>query len=501
MKMTINEDQRGFLFRNGRFVRMLEPGGHFAPSFLGYKVVVELVDDKPLGDGGLLAAYGRDEKFLKSTARVEIGDGQKALHCVDGRFAEILPRGVYVYWNIFKHHSFIILNTSDEDPAGDIPESVLRSISDPYCKRIYIKDTQRGFLFKNECFVRMLTQGLNIVPAFLHYSSKVTNVSDEADESSIDEIELAMFSKDENFLKSVGKVDVTDGQIALHYVDGRYSGVLRKGTHAFWNVFKRHTFRIIDMQDDSTAADIPPFVLEDLPDDICARVKAEDWSAVMLYINGEFVRRLPAGTHYFWRNGRDISWTTYDMRTTQLDVSGQEILTSDKVALRVNFVCSYRIADPLAIGVKVKDHSTQLYAAVQLALRGMLGGMRFDEVLEAKDVIASRVLTLLKQRESELFVEFLSAGMKDIILPGEVRDIMNTVLIAEKRAQANVITRREEVASTRSLLNTAKLMDENATLYKLKELEYLERICDKVESIKVENVSGLLGQLGSMIKV
>jgi regulator of protease activity HflC (stomatin/prohibitin superfamily) len=91
--------------------------------------------------------------------------------------------------------------------------------------------------------------------------------------------------------------------------------------------------------------------------------------------------------------------------------------------------------------------------------------------------------------------------MKDIILPGEIRDIMNTVLVAEKRAQANVITRREEVASTRSLLNTARLMDENATLYKLKELEYVERICDKVESINVNSASGLLEQLGAMLKV
>jgi hypothetical protein len=140
MKMTIDENQRGFLFHNGRFVRMLEPGGHFAPSFLGYKVVVEPVDDKPFGDESLLAAYGRDEKFLKSTTRVEIADGQKALHCVDGRFAEILPRGVCVYWNIFKRHSFIILNTSDEDPARDIPESVLKSISDPYCVRLIEKE-------------------------------------------------------------------------------------------------------------------------------------------------------------------------------------------------------------------------------------------------------------------------------------------------------------------------------------------------------------------------
>ena len=76
---------------------------------------------------------------------------------------------------------------------------------------------------------------------------------------------------------------------------------------------------------------------------------------------------------------------------------------------------------------------------------------------------------------------------------------MNTVLVAEKRAQANVITRREEVASTRSLLNTARLMDENATLYKLKELEYVERICEKVGNININGGNDVLSQLTSML--
>lgn len=76
---------------------------------------------------------------------------------------------------------------------------------------------------------------------------------------------------------------------------------------------------------------------------------------------------------------------------------------------------------------------------------------------------------------------------------------MNTVIAAEKRAQANVITRREEVASTRSLLNTAKLMDENETLYKLKELEYIERICENVGSINLNGGSDMLAQLAGLI--
>ena len=76
---------------------------------------------------------------------------------------------------------------------------------------------------------------------------------------------------------------------------------------------------------------------------------------------------------------------------------------------------------------------------------------------------------------------------------------MNTVLVAEKKAQANVISRREEVASTRSLLNTARLMVEIETLYKLKELEYVERICEKVGNINLSTGGDILTQLTSSL--
>ena len=106
----------------------------------------------------------------------------------------------------------------------------------------------------------------------------------------------------------------------------------------------------------------------------------------------------------------------------------------------------------------------------------------------------------LKEKEGELYLEISEAGVRDIILPGEIKAIMNTILVAEKKAQANVIARREEVASTRSLLNTAKLMDENKTLYKLKELEYLEKICANIDNINLNGGNDILSALTSLVK-
>ena len=169
-------------------------------------------------------------------------------------------------------------------------------------------------------------------------------------------------------------------------------------------------------------------------------------------------------------------------------------------SLRINFVCSYRITDYVRVLTEIDDYAEQLHVAAQLAMREYVGKHKLDEILEGKDQVSEYVIARLKEKAPALFVEVLDGGVKDIILPGEIRDIMNNVLAAEKRAQASVITRREEVASTRSLLNTARLMEENQTLYRLKELEYIERICANVGNINLNGTGDLLAQLGDILR-
>jgi regulator of protease activity HflC (stomatin/prohibitin superfamily) len=183
-----------------------------------------------------------------------------------------------------------------------------------------------------------------------------------------------------------------------------------------------------------------------------------------------------------------------------MNITGQEIMTQDKVSLRINFVCNYRVKDYVKILTEIDDYEEQMHVAAQLALRDYVGKYKLDDILANKDEMSRYVFERLKEKEQQLYVEITDAGVKDIILPGEIRDIMNTVLVAEKRAQANVITRREEVASTRSLLNTAKLMEENKTLYKLKELEFVERICENVGNINLNGSGDVLSQLMGLMQ-
>ena len=132
-------------------------------------------------------------------------------------------------------------------------------------------------------------------------------------------------------------------------------------------------------------------------------------------------------------------------------------------------------------------------------MRQAIGTRPLDALLGDKDELDRIVWEYAAERVSAHGLELETLGIKDVILPGEMRDILNQVVTAEKAAQANVIRRREEVAATRSLLNTAKLMEENPILLRLKELEALEKVVDKVERLTV--FGGLDGVLRDTVRI
>ena len=315
--------------------------------------------------------------------------------------------------------------------------------------------------------------------------------------AAITPLELKVLMKNEELKRSVTVLNVPDGHFAICYEDGNFKETLAAGTHYIWNTLYENEFKLVD-KTKPEITEINPKELLSLPANLYHKVIVPHGYQGLLYFDGVFNQLLDNGVYYYWKGDVKVNMDLVDMRTLQLEILGQEILTADKVGLRINFVCNYQITDAISIMQKIDNYHERIYVTTQLILREYVGKYRLDELLANKEEIARFVLEQLKTKEEDLFVSFLNAGVKDIILPGEIRDIMNTVLVAEKRALANVITRREEVASTRSLLNTAKLMEENSTLYKLKELEYLERICDKVGNISVGG-DNLLEQLGKIL--
>lgn len=222
---------------------------------------------------------------------------------------------------------------------------------------------------------------------------------------------------------------------------------------------------------------------------------AEGWVG-LLFVDGTYAATLDPGLYGFWSAGRAVSVKLLDLKRQTMDVSGQEVLTRDRVTIRLNLAAEYRVVDPLAAVNTVKDFADSLYRALQLAFRKMLGALSLDQILENKVTLDAEAAEKVKADMAAIGVEVLDIALKDVILPGEMREILNQVVAAEKEAEANVIRRREETNATRSLLNTAKVMAENPVMLRLKELEALEAIAGKVERLTVYNgTDGLMNDI------
>jgi regulator of protease activity HflC (stomatin/prohibitin superfamily) len=356
-------------------------------------------------------------------------------------------------------------------------------------KRIVINEYQLGLVMKNGAYKRMLAPGIHWV---WNAAVKVYEVT----QMFVPPVDLNILLQDAHMAARLEVIEVQDNEVVLHFENNMLKQVLFTGRYAFWKSIVPNRFVRANVGQIDVDVEIEKSLLSHrLMAPYIRSYTVESYEKGLLMVDGKFVKVLDSGVYYWWKNAIPVQVGKVDTRQLQLEINGQEMLTKDKAALRINAWAQYRIVNIEQALLENKDYEKQLYVTFQLALREYVTGFSFDELLERKESIAPRVLEAVKGHAEVLGIAVLGFGIRDIILPGDIRDIMNQVLVAEKKAQANVIMRREETASTRSLLNTAKLMEENAMLWKLKEMEYVEKIAEKISTISVNGNGALMEQL------
>jgi regulator of protease activity HflC (stomatin/prohibitin superfamily) len=169
----------------------------------------------------------------------------------------------------------------------------------------------------------------------------------------------------------------------------------------------------------------------------------------------------------------------------KLEIAGQELMTRDKVTLRLTLAAEYAAADAPTTVHAVADVKDALYLAVQLAAREYVAGVTLDELLEGREALTRYLEAQVQPRAEAFGLRLHRVGVKDVILPGEMKTLLNKVIEAEKAAAANVILRREDAAATRNMAQTAKVIAENPVLMRLKELETVRDVADKIDEVKL----------------
>ncbi|MEF5118911.1 slipin family protein [Escherichia coli] len=286
--------------------------------------------------------------------------------------------------------------------------------------------------------------------------------------------------------------DLSETEAGALYMDGILLEILLPSTRRlYWRVEDDLTLVRMNTQQVPVQTEVMNAVLQPRRKgvvkgrDAILTVQVPAWHVGVLKIDGEMQALLPPGLTAYWKINHLVETEVVDTRLQVLEVSGQEILTKDKVNLRINLAANWRYSDVLLAFSQLTKPIDHLYRELQFALREAVGTRTLDELLEDKQVIDDVVSEQVKSRMLPFGMEIASLGVKDIVLPGDMKNILAQLVEAEKSAQANVIRRREETAATRSLLNTAKVMENNPVALRLKELETLERVAERIDNISV----------------
>lgn len=360
-------------------------------------------------------------------------------------------------------------------------------------KRFVVKKNERGALMKDGDFERILNSGRHYFWDPMGRLSLVVWTLD-APMGNMDVVDYLIRFEPEVAKTHFESMELSEDEAGLRYENDVLVEVLPPGSRRFyWQGLMNQRLVKVDLRQGYAVS--PELAAHLVQPALRGRgvaglaglliVQVPAYHVGLLKVDGQVVRLMSSGVEAFWRFNRDVQVELVDTRLQNMEVTGQEILSRDKVGLRLNLAATWRYTDVLLAHGKLVKPAEHLYRELQFGLRAAVGTRNLDELLENKQVIDEVVGKHVRSKLEGFGIEVGSIGVKDIILPGEMKTILAQVVEAEKSAQANVIRRREETAATRSLLNTAKVMEDNPTALRLKELETLERVAERIDRISV----------------
>ncbi len=280
------------------------------------------------------------------------------------------------------------------------------------------------------------------------------------------------------------EVTIAPLERAVLSVDGTPVLFLRPGVHRYWAVHESVTLATFDV-----TKPLPPLTQELvklIPSSEYIDVTVQAHEKGLQYEQGRLTAVLEPGRYKLWTHPEaQARIATADMRRTEVTITGQELMTRDKVSLRLTLTVAFAIEDAVRATHHLENVRDAVYTAVQLAARGYVASVTLDELLEGRDAFGRFLSQEVVPKARAFGVRVDDLGVKDVVLPGEMKVLLNRVIEAEKAAAANVISRREETAATRSLVNTARLMADQPILLRLKELEAMKEIAAQIDEVRI----------------
>ena len=375
--------------------------------------------------------------------------------------------------------------------------------------KFIIPEAHRGLLFKDEQFVALLDTGVHEFWDLKNQYKVQQVAATSATNNPVSEPVLNLADAyPERFAEQIQRWETGEQEVGLVYQDKVLKDIKAPAQRgAYWCGQRAIEVRKINIAEEMR---VPKTLASQLVAAKDATLRSAAQVAIVtstvsegfvgfLEVDGVQQEVLKTGMHVWWQFNHAIKVLQLDTRLQNMEVNGQEILTKDRVGLRINLSALWQITDAQLVKSTLLDPKDYLYRELQLALRAVVSTQTLDELLADKNLLNQTIQSMVAEKITVYGLELKTVGARDIILPGEMKAILAQVVEAEKKAEANLIRRREETQETRSLHNTAKVMEGNPVLLRLKELEILEKITGRVQHLNV--YGGLDSVMNDLVKL
>jgi regulator of protease activity HflC (stomatin/prohibitin superfamily) len=224
----------------------------------------------------------------------------------------------------------------------------------------------------------------------------------------------------------------------------------------------------------------------------CKEITVYEYEQGLLYRDGRLDRVLEPGHYRFWA-GERVEVAKVSLREASRVVPGQEILTADQIEVRVSLVAQYRVTDPTLALHAVENYTEQLYQELQLVVRELVAGRTLDQLLESRAELGVELLRLAAEPAKRYGVELNRVGLRDVVLPREVRQVLLLEVEADRAGRAELVKARHEVAAARARANTARILAETPEVARLQELDAILNLASKSGNVVLlPNLADLL---------
>jgi len=425
--------------------------------------------------------------------RVKVKRFEMGLLFKNGELKKVLKEGQH-WINQYIGEPVQIFSGKDLWLKHDKLDEVAKSgLLNTVAKVVDLNENERAFVWIDGKLTDILKKGIYVLWTSFH-KVKVDIVSQK--DSWICSSDLDIVVKSGLLGDDAEIIDIKNDERALVWIDKRFDTILSPGCYAIWKNVKDINVEVVSTNEALfNHKDFKSIVNSKNAISVFTKYEIAVEHVGLYFLDGKFKEELTSGTYAFWKNAGKVAVYVRDKREMILDIAGQDLLTADKVTLRLNVVVSYNIADALKNALAVDDISQAIYRESQLAIRAVVGARELDKLFVDKDEAVKEMTQMVAQKAEQWGVNIMSIGIRDIILPGEMKNLLNKVVEAKKAAEANLIVRREETAAMRSQVNTAKMLENNPTLMRIRELEVLEKVASN------SKLNVILGEKGLTDKV